>query len=267
MAKRRKKQKRRMKKPFRIALIVLILLIVAVGAFASVVAFAPQVRIFPVNQIVVSGQSPYSDAQLIDASGIVPETSVFRAGFFGAAEKICDRYPYIKDASVHYALNGTVAIRVTETTASEQICIGYEYYLLDDSHKVLDQRYKRNENMLFLAGLTLPEEIVIGKRPINDKTPGYAVAKKILDAAAANGDSLNIVDVSDNNHLVAVYQNRLYLEIGDEENLTEKFRFFHAILKEIKEDTTGRLLLNQWSNDNRKISLIEQEIDPLLADY
>ncbi|OUQ81120.1 FtsQ-type POTRA domain-containing protein [Flavonifractor sp. An100] len=91
-------------------------------AIAVVVALTMGATVFfQVETIVVSGNSRYTQEQVIEASGIQIGDNLYRMNKFQVAQDIREKLPYIGEVSIRRGLPSTILISITEWEAVARI--------------------------------------------------------------------------------------------------------------------------------------------------
>ncbi len=265
--KKKRRKKRRLKKGFVILLVLLIAVAVAAAAVLAVIKFVPDIGIMRVTEITVEGDVPYSEEQVIRASGLTVGVSVLKQSLSVSERSIASSLPYVKEASVTYSLGGKLTVMLTAAEVKYQLKSGSIYYLADESIKLLDTSSKKLDGVPLIYGISLSDTAKIGSVGIEGDDPSLMLARKLEDTAAQYGVKLEVIDVEDSSALSAVYDGRLFVEIGTEEYLDSKLKYFATMLRELDEDETGRVLLKSYTPSNRKVSLLTENISGFTAKY
>ena len=91
-------------------------------AVAVVVALTMGATVFfQVETIVVSGNSRYTQEQVVEASGIQIGDNLYHMNKFQAAQDIREKLPYIGEVSIQRSLPSTILITVTEWEAVARV--------------------------------------------------------------------------------------------------------------------------------------------------
>ena len=166
MAARKAKKYRRSKG--RLGKILLFLCVAAVLAAMTVGATV----FFQVEQIEVSGNQRYTEAEIISVTGIQAGDNLFRMNKFAIQDHVKEEMPYIEDILIRRRLPSTITIAVQEWDAVAQI--------LPNPGWVAPEPEEVKEG----------EEIVL---PVaTDKTWLISVAGKVLEEAGAEDARLKI---------------------------------------------------------------------------
>ena len=92
---------------------------------------------FRVSDIEVTGNTHYTDEEIIRAIDIEQGDNLFFFDRFAAISRVFAKLPYIEEVSVVRKLPNKVTIEVVESTALAYIKLGDERWTLDHNCKVL----------------------------------------------------------------------------------------------------------------------------------
>lgn len=108
-------------------------------AFMLIAVIVAMALFFKITDIVVEGAEKYSDAQVIEASGIEMDTSVFFISASSAEIAVKSALPYVDTVKVTRKLPGAVVISVTESTPAAYVTSGGKNYIVDAKGRVLEE--------------------------------------------------------------------------------------------------------------------------------
>lgn len=112
---------------------------------------------FVVSEISISGDSPYTAQEIIDASGMSIGDSLYRADRHAAEAAISERLPYLSSVKVKIKLPSSVFITVESQSAMIYAEIAGEYYAFSDDMRVLERADSAEEfGSRGLLRVTLP---------------------------------------------------------------------------------------------------------------
>lgn len=94
---------------------------------------------FRVDTIVVAGGGRYSEAEIIQAAGVVRGDNLYRLNKNRIVHQILSQLPYVDEVSISRRLPDTLVIQVTESSVMGVIRSGGEYWLLDARCKLLER--------------------------------------------------------------------------------------------------------------------------------
>ena len=146
-ARRKKKYRRRRKTA---VYLILLLLVCVVCLILSLTVF------FNASQIKVSGNSRYTEAQVVKASGVETGDNLLRMSKSAIKEKILKALPYVSEVQVVRELPSTVTIKVVEAEPSCCCLVGeHRWALLSKELRVMEITSVEPETTPVLSGITL----------------------------------------------------------------------------------------------------------------
>lgn len=189
----------------------LVLIFVVAALFMSLV--------YRVRSIHVVNASEYTDAQIIQASGLQTGTNLFFVDRFEAASLIFSNLPYMEEVSIQRKLPGTIVIQAKGTAASAWMQVGGECWLVDRVGTMLgtaaltDAR-KYTEIRGINASTPMEGETMIVDE---NNAPRLAAATELISALLAEDmlGKVDYIDVSDSTGPVFHYDGRLTVYPGD----------------------------------------------------
>ena len=129
----RKRRTRRRRGRFSILYKLLSILLIAAAILTGCIVF------FRVDQIVVSGETRYTDEQIVAAAGVEQGENLFRLNKFDMVRQIRSKLPYIDTIAISRKLPDTLVITVTPSTPAAVIQSGGKWWMLDTGCKILEQ--------------------------------------------------------------------------------------------------------------------------------
>lgn len=133
MAARRSRYRRRNRGRFGFLYKLLSFLLILAAVLVGCVVF------FRVDSIVVSGTSPYTEEEIIAASGVEKGDNLFALDKVQLGWDIIRRLPYIDEVISARKLPDTLIIEVTQCVPAAVLQSGGEYWLLDLKGKLLER--------------------------------------------------------------------------------------------------------------------------------
>lgn len=205
---------------------------------------------FRVRDISVTGNSVYSEEQIISALGIEEGDNLFSFSKSSLALSAADKLPYIGEINISRDLPSGVVIEVVEKQAVMYTEIGRDYYLLSDDLKVLEVTDKLSRvpgNAMRLVTGSV-DRCLLGE-PITfmDKRTRDAILE-MYSVLVANGIEYNIreIDISARFDITMQYTDRFRIYVGDVEDFDLKIPFLIKIIDELYIDDKGRIDLSDY---------------------
>lgn len=230
ITKKRARKKRRSKRFY--ALLVTGVTLLAATAAVLIYCFAVG---SPISEIVVDGESIYSAKEIAASCGVVVGDNIFTVGKQRVSEAVCKALPYIGSVEVKRSYPDKLSLTVTPTADKYLIKTKSGAYIcLDEKGKVLSLKKKKVKSGAFRLEGFEGQKVEPGTQyaPCEADERRFEIGKRI--AAAFEGSTLknvNVIDLSDIDAIVAVYDSRYNIFIGNAENLENKIALAASTLR------------------------------------
>ena len=236
---RRRKLKR--KKNFRIAIVVTGFLLAVSLIVSPIIIFAA----FRVKTFTIEGIAPYTNEEVIAASGIQQGKSLVFADIDDAIENIEKTLPYTNNVVITKKLPSGIIIRLESTEKEYAVALSNgTYAMLDKNLKVLEYAPEVPDGMTLIKG-AVPVESKIGEtiafvNEVSDKKDEAEgvdrVKQLILEITKAIDDNgikdIDLVDVSSSSNIHLIYQKRIVLNLGDSSEISSKLSLGKRVISE-----------------------------------
>ncbi len=182
---------------------------------------------FIVGEIIISGDSPYTPQQIIDASGMSIGDSLYRADGRSAEEAISNNLPYILSVDVKIKLPSSVYITVESQSAVMYAEIAGEYYALSGDMRVLERSVSADEFISRgLLYITLPPvgNAVVGSRLTlsNGWDPAYiGEIAEVLENSELSG-RIDRLFLDERFNIILSVDGRYRICFGSDQNAADK---------------------------------------------
>ncbi len=194
-------------------------------AVAAVMVVLSLTVFFRIDEIVIAGEaSPYTDEQVINASGIRFDENIIMCDAKGVSGKLAKALPYIGSAKVKRSLSGKVTITVTLTPGCFSFVTGDVAVIIDKDGKVLEDSapHEKAVDYTVVQGITLTASTPGEKAQASDASAFelvFNLRNQLEDAGIKNVTSIDVTSVYD---IRAVYEGRLTLQLGDTGSIERK---------------------------------------------
>lgn len=249
-AKKKGRRRRRNNSAARITLVVTVLIALVVGIVLSLTVF------FKIKSIDVYGESIYSSKEIIKAGNIKLESNLIRLNSNAISKRIENALPYIEKVRVKKSLPTTALLEVTAAVVAGYTEESGNFYVISTEGKVLEIKKDKPQNAASLLGIKAEGKKVC--QYVTDDKNSISYVNKIYKAF---GDvmSRNIteVNVTDRVSLSFVYNDRITVRLGSENDLNEKLKFVIKILSDpekISQDDMGII----YATNAKKISFLRK---------
>lgn len=197
--------------------------------------------IFKINTITITGNTKYSNDEILSALSIEKEDNLFLADIAGIEENLEQSLPYIYDVQIKRKLPTTITVKITEVS---QI---YSIKNQDKSYTLLDKNLK----VLECNTAKLPENsILIDKLTLLSATPGQIAE---IEKEQQNKDLLAICECIDKlkldkitqissyqvNSNTMMYDDRITIRLGTTEEIEDKIYASLTAIEKLNETNPG----------------------------
>lgn len=265
-ARQQARQRRRRKLMITRMLIVLsVVLIVATIATAVTVkmvadqktAKGETVRIFGVKEIVVEGDTRYTDKEIIKASKLYVGQSLLSINKAKAARSVVEALPYLdgNQVVVDNASFDTLRIRVVEVSAIAAVECDGKWMILGENNHALEQVAvdKIPKQLIRVEGASLVNKKV-GSTLLDERS--LRICKTLMEAADRYGlDGMTTIDIREKTKIFIMLNERMQVVLGNETNLSNQIKALTETLPTLYanngEDAGGRLDMVFYSDDDK----------------
>lgn len=236
---RRRKLKR--KKNFRIAIVAVGFALILSLIISPIIIFTA----FRVKTFSIEGKAPYTNDEVIAASGIVQGDSLIMVNAEESADKIEKILPYTDNVVITKKLPNIVVIRLESTV--EEYATGLSngtFALLDRNLKVLEYSSDVPEGVTLIKG-AVPMKSELGEclafaneeaETEGEIQTGDRMLSLILEITKGISENemkeINAVDVSSGSNIHLIYQKRIVLNLGDSSDIPSKLSLGKKVIDE-----------------------------------
>ena len=227
--KRRAAASRKARRSKRLLLIFyLVTFLIAIGA-AVVLSITV---LFRIDTIQVTGQSRYTEQEIVQMSGIKVGENLFLADTATAKQQIEEKLPYIGRAKVSRRLPAKILITVEEAEISGAVEYGGGYAIVSPEGKVLEITSAIPEGYSLIEGLDL-KSADLGKKIVYEDPEKQEMFTELAQSLAEHGIApITRMDLTNLYDIVVEYDGRITMEFGLPSDIDFKVRFAKTILSE-----------------------------------
>ena len=247
--KRRAAASRKARRRKRLLLIFyLVTFLIAIGA-AVVLSITV---LFRIDTIQVTGQSRYTEQEIVQMSGIEVGENLFLADTATAKQQIEEKLPYIGRAKVSRRLPAKILITVEEAEISGAVEYGGGYAIVSPEGKVLEITSAIPEGYSLIEGLDL-KSADLGKKIVYEDPEKQEMFTELAQSLAEHGIApITRMDLTNLYDIVVEYDGRITMEFGLPSDIDFKVRFAKTILSESDmAEAQGVLDLSYCKESNR----------------
>lgn len=192
---------------------------------------------FRIKSFTVEGVSPYTDEEIIAASGMELGDSLAFANLDKAGESIEKILPYTDNVKLTKKLPDKIIIRFDETSRAFAIEVSSGMYALTDINlKVLELSGVLPEGVALVTGIT-PMKTEVGEE-ISFVTDGESdisveLIRRIAAAITENSvEGIDYIDITNRSDIRMIYGGRIVLRLGDSIDVESKISLGNKVIKE-----------------------------------
>ena len=222
-----------------------ILAILIIGA----IVFAMVSPIFNVTNIIVSGNSKLTTAEVISLSGIENNQNIFRISRSRVINNV-KQNAYVNTVEIHKSYPGTIEIVVEERLPNFMLQFGNGYVYINNQGYMLEISNEKLTLPIITGYSTSQDSLVAGNRLVEEDLAKLGTAIRIMNAAQSNEISnlITTIDISDsNNYTLYLESERKTVYLGDCSNLETRILYLVGILQNEKEHE-GEIFINMNLN-------------------
>ncbi|MGN1043305.1 MAG: cell division protein FtsQ/DivIB [Acutalibacteraceae bacterium] len=210
-----------------------IIFVLAVVLFSFAIVFKMALNsVFRVKNINVQGSTLYDDSEVIEASGIkIGDSLIFKNSKF-YEENIYKNLDYIDSVNIKKDFFGNITINLEPAKILFSIVQDEKYYLVSERNKVLGIMDELPPEVVVAQGIKF--EISENKIKYNDEIKKQLFFKILENFKEYGLNYVRKINVSNCESLEVVYDDRLNILLGSEEDLKYK-------ISTAKEIITGKL--------------------------
>ena len=226
----------------------LVTFLIAIGA-AVVLSITV---LFRIDTIQVTGQSRYTEQEIVQMSGIKVGENLFLADTATAKQQIEEKLPYIGRAKVSRRLPAKILITVEEAEISGAVEYGGGYAIVSPEGKVLEITSAIPEGYSLIEGLDL-KSADLGKKIVYEDPEKQEMFTELAQSLAEHGIApITRMDLTNLYDIVVEYDGRITMEFGLPSDIDFKVRFAKTILSEPDmAEAQGVLDLSYCKESNR----------------
>ena len=214
--------------------------IIAVAALSALLVVFSVFDVFSIQHvrgIVINGDSPYTDEEIIAASGIKTGELLYSVDKDKTEQNILDGAPYVKKVSIIRAF-ATVFINLTSDEPRYYTEVSGEYFILSKDLRVLERRLAKGDAEK-LTKVILPElsTVVVGRyADYGEKSKNDYVFETLeyFDNVYPNEDLTEVGLSGRFDGVYAIFGNKIKIIFGSVERLDDKVKAVNNILGETK---------------------------------
>ena len=172
-----------------------------------------------VQDIVVEGDTRYSDKQIIETSGLYVGQSLLGVNKVEAHDRLLEELPYLNSVTISNVQFGTLRIRLTETVVMAAVKVEDGWMIVGDNNQALEHVTEGDppEGVLRIEGATLTGQ-AIGSPLLDERSLRIT---RLLDASVTQYDLEGVtgVDMTKKTRICLTLNERLQVVLGNDTNI------------------------------------------------
>lgn len=245
-----------------IAYIMIVAVVLVAGLTLSLTVF------FKTESFKVTGETRYSNEEIIKASGLSLGENIFIADKDTASKNIINAFPYIAGADVSFSMPDTITIKVTEGKPSYQVQYGEKQYCtVSTEGRILNIVDKKDKNLPVIKGVNLKDATPGAYVEYDNDTSAKTLDEIVSSIENSGFDKLSAIDVSDSTDINFTYDKRILVKLGMPEAIDYKVRTAKTIITEkLDPNNTGVVegtLDVSTCNETKRSYFNEKSIDEI----
>lgn len=252
---RRRSTRRRRRGSLGPFLRVLSVLLMAVAIVAALTLF------FKVDQIVVSGNSRYTEAEILAATKVEQGDNLILLDKYGIARRLYTDLPYITNVRINPKLPDVLLVEVTETRAVAALEGSGSWWLISYEGKLLEAvDGTAAQDYLLLKGMEAQDPAVSGELSLGEES--RLSTQRLLELIGGLEERgmltrTDSVDAGDADHLVLHYDGRFQVELHYDADFDFKLNCLAAAIAELEPNETG--IIRMTMKDDNEVRFIPYE--------
>lgn len=210
-----------------------ILAILIIGA----VVFGMVSPIFNVTNIIVSGNSKLTTAEVISLSGIENNQNIFRISRSRIINNV-KQNAYVNTVEIHKSYPGTIEIVIEERVPNFMLQFGNGYVYINNQGYMLEISNEKLTLPIITGYSTSQDSFIAGNRLVQEDLSKLGTAIRIMNAAKSNDISnlITYIDISNsNNYTLYLESERKTVYLGDCSNIETRILYLVGILQNERE--------------------------------
>ncbi|MBE6657107.1 MAG: FtsQ-type POTRA domain-containing protein [Ruminococcaceae bacterium] len=200
---------------------------------------------FRLQHLVFDNLRGYDAEEVFRAIHVRKNQFIFTINDGDIERRLRAKFPYIEDVEVELTLPDTAHLVFTEDSARFYTKIYDEYFVISQSMRVLARYSSTDELDPGLREITLPavSYAVVGHSLRFFDMSYLSFLSSFLDTIE-NADiyrGIASMDLSNRFDIILNYEDRLLVELGDDENLETRLLFVHSTIDALEADQRGTL--------------------------
>lgn len=219
---------------------------------------------FKMEKIIVTGETRYSQEEIINLSQIETGENIFLCDKAAASKRIVDGLPYVAEAKVGFVIPNAITIEIIEEVPSYVMGYSDGYYVIGENGRILEKTAENYYDLPIVQGAEITSNQVGEYANFSDKNMTSILAELVRILDAYDFDDITVIDVSDTANIRFVFDDRITVVLGIPEDMSYKIKTAQTIIND-KLDPNGTGLIKgrldvSMCNETKKSYFNENEV-------
>ena len=216
---------------------------------------------FKIETIEAEGLSRYTPEEVIRTTGIQLEENLFRVDDRKVSQALVDTYPYIESVQLRRNLPSKLTLKITEAEPlGTFLQEDGSYVVVSGKGRVLELGSGTPpDGILVVNGVSIEGAQLCQDIP-EENNESLGMLRYLVEAINTTGfERITRIDLSDRLNMYIVYEDRVKIELGSENQLEDKLDFAkYALDNNVREDFEGIMDVHHGQEDQhgRRRSMI-----------
>lgn len=207
--------------------------------------------LFRISRITVEGESPYTDEEIVAATGVELGDGLYSFSSVTAGERLVAALPCIESLEVDRHIPNKITFTVKCEEPVYYTDIYGKIYLMSDSLRILGEVGDADLSSLIRLKLTHVKDVQFGQAPVLRDNTAQKYLTEVTEKAKRSpvADRITQIDLSNIYELSLVCDNKYLLEMGEYDEIDTKLKIAEAVLGDdmFNSDNKARLDLSELS--------------------
>ena len=219
--------------------------------FAAIFIVLSLTVLFRCEKIMVTGDSDYTQEEIIHASGLKLDKNIFLSDRNSAKTLIESKLPLVEDARISIRFPNALEIHVTKAVPAAALKYENQYIMLSRKGKVLKIQASMPNDIPVVSGLSI-KEVQEGKHIQYERKEAGEILSSLIQQWGEQQTGLSMTEIhfTESLGISLKFDNRLNVQIGTYLDMDTKISFAGSIIKEhLPKDFKGTI---KFSSDGKK---------------
>ncbi len=210
---------------------------------------------FSIKNITAFGSKIYSNAEIVEQSGIKIGDNIFTFGQKSTTVKIKNKLPFIESIEYERKLPDKLIIKVTDAKAYYCYKQGDSYFNVSKNGWVLEKVNEKTDSAfeIIMGGV----KAEVGKSIEFSDESQTEILNNLILLLENNDLKIDYVDVTDTVSLKVGVDGRFDVELGTQNDIESKINHLKTIVKEKQNGEKGLIRLYMWNQQKPNATFVE----------